>query len=80
MAARLQLTDPAATQDLDTYLARAQAVLDGGSVRVIVSGPVLAIYAPVPEGTDWVAEPGDFEAIVAASSTDIKSKVGFKLK
>jgi len=28
----------------------------------------------------WVAEPGDFEAIVAASSTDIKSKVGFKLK
>ena len=28
----------------------------------------------------WVAEPGDFEAVVAASSTDIKSKVGFKLK
>ncbi|MFH6936197.1 glycoside hydrolase family 3 C-terminal domain-containing protein [Flavobacterium sp. FlaQc-30] len=29
---------------------------------------------------DWVAEPGDFEAIVGASSTDIKSKVGFSLK
>ena len=29
---------------------------------------------------EWVAEPGKFEAIVAASATDIKSKVTFKLK
>lgn len=28
----------------------------------------------------WVAEPGDFEAIIGASSTDIRSKVGFVLK
>jgi beta-glucosidase len=28
----------------------------------------------------WVAEPGDFEALVGASSTDIKTKIGFKLK
>ena len=28
----------------------------------------------------WVAEPGDFEAIIGASSTDIKTKTGFKLK
>lgn len=28
----------------------------------------------------WVAEPGKFEAIVAASATDIKSKVPFELK
>ena len=28
----------------------------------------------------WVAEPGDFEGIIAASSTDIKSKVKFTLK
>lgn len=28
----------------------------------------------------WIAEPGDFEAIIAASSTDIKTKTGFKLK
>jgi beta-glucosidase len=29
---------------------------------------------------EWIAEPGDFEAVVGASSTDIKTKVGFKLK
>lgn len=28
----------------------------------------------------WVAENGDFEALVGASSSDIKTKVGFKLK
>lgn len=28
----------------------------------------------------WVAEPGDFEAIIGASSTDIKGKTGFTLK
>ncbi len=29
---------------------------------------------------EWVAEPGSFEALIGASSTDIRSKVGFKLK
>ncbi|MDH6310529.1 beta-glucosidase [Dysgonomonas sp. PFB1-18] len=29
---------------------------------------------------EWVAEPGDFEAIIAASANDIKDKVMFKLK
>ena len=29
---------------------------------------------------EWVAEPGKFEAIVAASATDIRSKVAFELK
>lgn len=29
---------------------------------------------------DWVAEPGDFEAIIGASSSDIRSKVKFELK
>jgi beta-glucosidase len=28
----------------------------------------------------WVSEPGNFEAIIGASSTNIKSKIGFKLK
>ena len=29
---------------------------------------------------EWVAEPGDFEAILATSATDIKSRVAFSLK
>jgi beta-glucosidase len=29
---------------------------------------------------EWVAEPGDFEAIVGASSSDVRSKTGFVLK
>lgn len=29
---------------------------------------------------EWVAEPGDFEALIGASSTDIRSKVRFKLR
>lgn len=29
---------------------------------------------------EWVAEPGKFEAIIAASATDIKGTVGFELK
>ncbi len=29
---------------------------------------------------DWVAEPGKFEALIGASSTDIKSKITFELK
>lgn len=28
---------------------------------------------------EWVAEPGDFEAVVGASSMDVKGKIGFKL-
>jgi beta-glucosidase len=33
-----------------------------------------------PEKHDWIAEPGDFEALIGSSSTDIKTKVSFKLK
>lgn len=32
-----------------------------------------------PAKHDWVAEPGDFEALIGASSRDIKGKVAFKL-
>lgn len=33
-----------------------------------------------PEKHEWVAEPGKFEAIIAAASDDIRGKVGFELK
>lgn len=33
-----------------------------------------------PQKHDWVAEPGDFNALVGASSTDIRSNIAFKLK
>lgn len=33
-----------------------------------------------PQKHDWVAEPGKFEALVAASSADIRSKVAFELQ
>jgi len=29
---------------------------------------------------EWIAEPGQFEALIGASSTDIRGKVGFELK
>lgn len=32
------------------------------------------------EKHEWVAEPGKFEAVIAASAADIKGKVGFELK
>jgi beta-glucosidase len=33
-----------------------------------------------PDKHSWVAEPGDFEASIGSSSSDIRSKVAFKLK
>ena len=33
-----------------------------------------------PQAHAWVSEPGDFEALLGSSSTDIRQKVGFRLK
>lgn len=33
-----------------------------------------------PEKHAWICEPGDFEAIVGASSTDLRSRVSFRIK
>jgi len=46
MATTLQLADPQAAADLDTFLGRAIQVEDG-SARVVVTGGVLAVYVPV---------------------------------
>lgn len=47
-------------------------------VTFIVDREALSFFDDVRH--EWVAEPGKFEAIVAASSTDIKAKVAFELK
>ncbi|MCV9933102.1 glycoside hydrolase family 3 C-terminal domain-containing protein [Flavobacterium sp. LS1R47] len=48
------------------------------TVSITVDKAALSFFDPVKH--DWVAEPGDFEALIGASSTDIKTKVKFVLK
>jgi beta-glucosidase len=38
----------------------------------------LSFFDPVKH--DWVAEPGDFEALIGNSSSDIKTKLKFSLQ
>jgi len=46
MTTKITLADPAAAADLGTYLARADAVVDGAA-RLVADAGVLAVYAPV---------------------------------
>ena len=48
------------------------------TVEFTIDKSALSFFDPAKH--EWVAEPGNFEALVGASSTDIKSKVGFKLQ
>lgn len=48
------------------------------TVTITIDKAALSFFDPVKH--DWVAESGDFEALIGASSTDIKTKVKFKLK
>lgn len=48
------------------------------TVSFTIDKSALSFFDPVKHA--WVAEPGDFEAEAAASATDIKSKITFKLK
>ncbi|MBF7091554.1 glycoside hydrolase family 3 C-terminal domain-containing protein [Flavobacterium sp. ALJ2] len=48
------------------------------TVSITIDKAALSFFDPVKH--DWVAEPGDFEALIGASSTDIKTKVKFVLK
>jgi beta-glucosidase len=47
-------------------------------VTFTVDKTALSFFDPVKHA--WVAEPGDFEAVIGASSVDIRSKVKFALK
>ena len=47
-------------------------------VAITINKDALSFYCP--EKQQWVAEPGVFEAVIAASAEDIRSKVPFELK
>jgi beta-glucosidase len=47
-------------------------------VSITVDKSALSFFDPVKH--DWVAEPGDFEALVGSSSSDIRTKIKFTLK
>lgn len=47
-------------------------------VNFVIGKDALSYYDDKPG--QWVAEPGDFEAIVGASSTDLKAKLKFTLR
>lgn len=48
------------------------------AISITVDKAALSFFDPDKHA--WVAEAGEFEALIGASSSDIKSKVGFKLK
>ena len=47
-------------------------------VSITVDKSALSFFDPKKH--DWVAEPGDFEALVGSSSSDIRTKIKFTLK
>ncbi len=47
------------------------------TVSFTLDRSALSFFDPVLH--EWVAEPGDFEVLIGASSSDIRSRVGFKL-
>lgn len=48
------------------------------TVSIIIDKSALSFFDPAKH--DWVAENGDFEAVIGASATDIKGKASFKLQ
>ena len=47
-------------------------------VSITIDKAALSFFDPVKH--DWVAEPGDFEALIGNSSSNIKSKIKFSLQ
>lgn len=75
--------------DLKSYLPRPIKELKGFEKVKLQPGETTSVSFTVDKEAlsffdadkhEWVAESGDFEAIIGASSTDIKGKVKFKLK
>lgn len=75
--------------DLKSYLPRPIKELKGFDKVILQPGETKTVSFTVKKEDlsffdadkhDWVAENGDFEAIIGASSTDIKGKIKFKLK
>ncbi len=55
--------------------------LKAGEEKVVtftIDKSALSYFDPAKH--EWVAEPGDFEALIAASSTDVRTKIKFRLK
>jgi beta-glucosidase len=48
------------------------------TVRFTLTRPALSFYDPAQEG--WVAEPGQFEIRIGASSRDIRARARFELE
>lgn len=48
------------------------------NVTFTIDKKALSFFDPVKH--DWIAEPGTFEALIGASSSDIKGKIAFDLK
>lgn len=75
--------------DLDSYLPRPVKELKGFEKVVLKPGEEKNVKFTIDKSAlsffdadkhDWVAEPGKFEAIIGASSSDIKAKIEFMLK
>ena len=75
-------------KDLESYLPRPVKELKGFEKVFLRAGEEKTVKFTLDKSAlsffddtkhEWVAEPGDFEAIVGASSSDIKSKISFTL-
>jgi beta-glucosidase len=56
------------------------SLLPGETRTVSIDIDVSALSFFDPDKHEWIAEPGDFEALIGSSSDDIRGKTGFTLK
>ena len=80
---QLYISDPKSSLDRPVKELKGFSKIDlePGETRVAsftVSRQDLSFFDP--EKHEWVCEPGEFQALVGASSADIRSKVSFKIR